>query len=144
MGLVPFLVPFVWVLDSSSCGGSVPAQSELTGTMVIGKFELEGWLVIVPVLLVMVLTPFLANRLRGPGLRVWVQLLGLATALMSGWGAGFAMYFTIFSEREAQGVGWLVLACFAGAILDGLWRVVWATIEWRRPPVSPAPLGGAG
>lgn len=130
MGLVPFLLPFVWVLETDSCGSAVPTQSEITGTMVIGRFELNGWLVIVPVLILVLLTPFAANTLERVGLRVLVHLLGLAAALLSGWGATFAMLFTIFSDRQAEGVGWLVLACFAGSVLDALLRVVWSTREW--------------
>jgi hypothetical protein len=130
MGLVPFLLPFVWVLETDSCGSHVPTTTEITGTAVIGRFELDGWLVIVPVLLILLLTPFAANRLARVGLRVLVHVLGLVAAALAAWGASFAMLFTIFSDREAKGVGWLVLGCFGGSLLDALLRVVWSTREW--------------
>lgn len=132
LGLVPLLLPFVWVLETDSCGNKLPTETEVTGTMVIGRFELQGWLVIVPVLVMVLLTPFAANTLERVGLRVLVHLLGLAGTLLAGWGAFFAMFFTIFSEREARGVGWLVVACFAGSLLDALLRVVWSTREWLK------------
>lgn len=145
MGLVPFLLPFVWVLESSSCGGAVPAETELTGTMLLGKFEVEGWLVVAPVLLATMLTPFFANRLLRAGPRVWVHLLGLVAAVTSGWGAFFAMFFTLFSEREARGLGWVVLGCFAGALLDALLRLGWSTQEWwRARPPRPASRAASG
>jgi hypothetical protein len=143
MGLVPLLLPFVWVLEINSCGNAAPATTEITGTMVVGHFELEGWLLIVPVVLLVLLTPFAANRLAREGLRVLVHVLGLVATALAGWGATMAMLFTIFSEREAKGVGWVVLACFGGALLDALLRVVWSTQEWlkaralaKAPPAS--------
>ena len=62
--------------------------------------------------------------------RVLAHVIGLAAALLAGWGAFFAMFFAIFSERMAKGVGWLVLAAFAGSIIDALLRVAWSTQEW--------------
>lgn len=131
MGLVPLLLPFVWVLELDSCGHA-PVQTELTGTMVIGKFELEGWAVALPVLLVLVLTPYLAARVAKLGLRVLVHVLGLIAALFAAWGAFFVMLFTIFSERAFYGVGWVVLGSFVGSILDAVLRVIWSTQEWLR------------
>ena len=131
MGLVPLLLPFVWVLELDSCGHA-PVQTELTGTMVIGKFELEGWAVALPVLLVLVLTPYLAARVAKPGLRVLVHVLGLIAALFAAWGAFFVMLFAIFSERVFYGVGWVVLGSFVGSIVDAVLRVIWSTLEWLR------------
>ena len=132
MGLVPFLLPFVWVLEIDSCGNHLPTTTEITGTAVVGRFELEGWLLIVPVLVIVLLTPFAANTLERVGLRVLVHVLGLVAAALAAWGATFAMLFTIFSEREAKGAGWLVLGCFGGSLLDALLRVVWSTREWLK------------
>lgn len=130
MGLVPLLLPLVWVLEVDSCGGSVPTEKEITGTMVVGKFELEGWAVIIPVVLAVVLTPFIAPRIEKLGWRVLVHVVGLAAALFAGWGAFFAMFFTIFSSRTAKGAGWLVLAAFVASLLDALLRAAWSTQEW--------------
>ncbi len=132
MGLVPVLLPFVWVLDLDSCGHPVPVATELTGTMVVGKFELEGWAVVLPTLLVLVLTPYLAPRVAKLWLRVLVHVLGLIAALFAAWGAFFVMLFTIFSERVFFGVGWVVLGSFVGSILDAALRVIWSTQEWLR------------
>lgn len=137
MGLLPVLLPFAWVLELDSCGHPVPLETELTGTMIIGKFELEGWMVVVPVLLVVVLTPFLAPRVQRPGLRVLVHSAGLVAAVFAGWGAFFAMFFTIFTERVPKGAGWVVLAEFAGSIVDAILRVVWSALEWRASRVAP-------
>lgn len=139
MALWPLLIPFVWVLEIDSCGNRPPIQNELTGKVVLGALEVEAWLIVVPVLLVLILTPFIANRLRRLGARVWVHLLGFAAALFSGWAAGFAMFFTIFREREARGAGWLVLAAFFGAVLDALWRLGSSFAEWRRARRAPDP-----
>lgn len=140
MGLVPLLLPFVWVLDLDSCGHPVPVVTELTGTMVMGKFELEGWAVVVPVLLVVLLTPWLAPRVPrlGLGLRVLVHVLGLLAALLAAYGAFFAMLFAIFSERTFSGVGWIVVGSFVGSIVDAVLRVIWSTQEWLRAR-APAP-----
>ena len=88
----------------------------------------------------LVLTPFLAPRVASLGARVLLHVLGLASALLAGWGATFAMLFTIFSERVAAGVGWLVLGAFAAAIIDALLRLGWSAQEWwraRRAALTP-------
>lgn len=131
MGLVPLLLPFSWVLELDSCGHT-PVQTELTGTVVLGRFELEGWAVAVPVLLVLLLTPYLAPRVAALGPRVLVHVLGLIAALLATWGAFFVMLFSIFSERVFFGVGWIVFGCFVGSIVDALLRVVWSLQEWLR------------
>ncbi len=130
MGLVPLLLPFVWILELDSCGHPVPRETEITGTMVVGKFELEGWLVVIPVLLAVILTPYFAVKIPKPEWRVVVHIAGFAAALLAGWGAFFAMFFTIFAERMARGVGWVVIAALAGSIIDALLRVVWSIQEW--------------
>jgi uncharacterized membrane protein len=84
------------------------------------------------VLLVVVLTPFLAPRISKLGLRVWLHVLGLVAAAFAAWGAFLVIFFTIFTERQPRGVGWVVLAAFAGSIVDALLRVVWSTQEWAR------------
>ena len=134
MGLVPLLLPFSWVLELDSCGHT-PLQTELTGAMLIGKFDLEAWAVVVPVALVLVLTPWLAARVARLGLRVVVHVLGLIAALFAAWGAFFLMLFSIFSEHAFYGVGWIVLASFAGSIIDAVLRVIWSTQEWLRARV---------
>ena len=139
VGLVPLLLPFVWVLELDSCGQpAVPRATDITGTMVVGKFELDGWAVVIPVLLVVVLTPFLAPRIQRLGARVFVHALGLLATVFAAWGAFFAMLFTIFSERSPKGAGWLVLAAFAAAIIDAGLRFGWSLQEWLRSRVKPA------
>ena len=131
MGLVPFLLPFVWLLELDSCGHPIPQTTEIPGSMVIGKFDLQAWLVIVPVLLVVLATPFIAARVPTIGWRAVVHLIGFIGAAMMGYGAFFAMFFTIFSTREARGVGWIVIALFVGSLIDALLRLVWGVQEWR-------------
>jgi hypothetical protein len=131
MGLVPLLVPFVWVLEIDSCGHSVPLEKEITGTMVVEGFGLEAWMMSIPVLLAVVLIPYLAPRVQRLGLRVWLHVAGLVAAVLTGWTGFVIMHFAIFSERMVAGVGWLVLAAFAGSIVDALLRVVWSAQEWR-------------
>jgi hypothetical protein len=131
MGLVPFLLPFVWLLELDSCGHPVPQTTEVTGSMIVGKFDLEGWLVIVPVLLVVLLTPFIAPRVANLGWRVLVHVLGFVATAFAAYGAFFAMFFTIFSTREAKGVGWIVIALFSGSVIDALLRLIWSIQEWR-------------
>ena len=137
MGLLPLLLPFVWVLELDSCGHDIPLEKELTGTMVLGKFELDAWLVVLPVVLLVVLTPWLAPRVARLGLRVWVHVLGFLAALFAAYVGFFAMFFAIFSDREPRGVGWVVLGTFVGSVLDALLRVVWSTLEWRRSKAQP-------
>lgn len=136
-GLLPVLLPFAWVLELDSCGHPVPLETEITGTMIIGRFELEGWMVVVPVLLLVVLTPYLAPRVQRLGLRVLLHVAGLGAALFAAWGAFFAMFFTIFTERVPRGVGWVVLAAFVGSIIDAMLRVVWSAMEWRASRIAP-------
>lgn len=131
MGLVPFLLPFVWLLEIDSCGHPVPTTMEITGSMIVGKFDVEGWLVIVPVLLVVLLTPFFAARVPSLGYRVLMHLAGFLGAALAAYGALFAMFFTIFSTREAKGVGWIVIALFLGSVGDAIARLAWSLQEWR-------------
>ena len=132
MGLVTLLLPFVWVLELDSCGHPVPMTTELTGAMVVGKFELQGWMLVVPVLLLVVLPPYFALKIPRLGWRVLLHAVALVAALFAAWGAFMAMFFTLFTEREARGAGWVVLAAFAGSVLDASLRVVWSTQEWVR------------
>jgi hypothetical protein len=132
MGLVPLLLPFVWVLELDSCGHPVPLETELTGVTVMGKFEVEGWMVVVPVLLVVVLIPFLAPRVQRLGARVLLHALGVLATLFAGWGAVLAMLFTIFTDRTPRGLGWVVLGAFAASIVDAGLRFVWSLQEWLR------------
>lgn len=132
MGLVMFLLPFVWVLEVESCGQSVPKETQITGSMVVGKLDLEAWMYVLPVALVVLLTPFITPRVPRLGVRVLINVLGLVAAGLAGWGGFLIMFFTIFSERLVQGVGWLVLGAFAGSILDALLRLIWSIQEWLR------------
>ena len=130
MGLIPLLLPFVWVLDLDSCGHPVPLATELTGVMVMGKFELDAWMVVVPVLVLVVLAPYVATKIPRLGWRVLLHSLSLLAAGFAAWGAFMSMLFTIFSEREPRGAGWVVLGAFAGSMLDASLRLVWSTQEW--------------
>ena len=132
MGLVPLLLPFVWVLEVDSCGHAVPFEQELTGATVVGKFEVDGWMVAVPVLLLVVLIPFVAPRVQRLGLRVWLNALGVLATLFAAWSAFLVMLFTIFSERTPKGAGWLVIAAFTGSIVDAALRFGWSLQEWLK------------
>ena len=132
MGLVPLLLPFVWVLELESCGHAVPIEKEITGLMMFGRFDVEGWLLVASVMLVALITPFLAMKLSHLGYRVWIHVAGLIAAGFAGYGALFGMFFALFADRVVRGVGWLVLACFLGSFVDAVVRVVWSTQEWLR------------
>lgn len=132
MGLVPLLLPFVWLLELDSCGHQVPLATELTGVMVVGKLELQGWMLVVPVLLLVLLPPYFASRIPRLGWRVLLHAVALLAALVAAWGAFMVMFFTLFTEREPRGVGWVVVAAFAGSVLDASLRVGWSTQEWVR------------
>ena len=107
-------------------------KRELKGTTIVQGLDLEEWLVVVPVLLAVVLTPFLANLTERLGARLLLHLLGLAGAVLGGWAAEFVLFFTLFATRTATGVGWLVGALFLSCIIDALLRVVWSAQEWFR------------
>ena len=140
MGLVPLLLPFVWLLEIDSCGSSgIPKTTEITGSMIVGTFDVEGWLLIVPVLLVVLLTPFLAPRVQRLGWRVVVHVVGFVGAALAAYGAFFAMFFTIFYTREARGVGWIVIALFLGSLVDALLRLGWSLQEWRASRLKAEP-----
>lgn len=128
MGLVPLLLPFVWVLELDSCGHA-PVATQLTGLELVGKFNGDAWAITIPALLLCVGTPFLAARLAAPGWRLVVHLAGLVAAGFSAYAAAIVMFFTIFSSRSARGVGWLVVALFVGSLLDALLRVFWSVRE---------------
>ncbi len=132
MGLVPLLLPFVWVLELDSCGHAVPLEKEITGLMVFGRFDVEGWLLVTAVMLAALLTPFLAMKLSHLGSRVWMHVAGLVAAGVAGYVALFGLFFALFADRVVRGVGWLVLAAFAGSFVDAVLRVVWSTQEWLR------------
>lgn len=131
LGLVAPLLPFVWVVESSSCGGAQRVES--TGVEVLARFEPEAWPVLVLVLAIALLTPVLAPRLlaQRPGQLVWAHVLGLVACALSTYGLLFALYFTIFSEREATLAGLAVLGLFGACVLDALARLAWSAQEWR-------------
>lgn len=132
MGLVSLLLPFVWVMELDSCGHAVPLEKEITGLMVFGRFDVEGWLLVASVLLVMLGTPFVAAKISQLGYRVWLQVTGLLAAGLAGYVALFGMFFALFADRVVKGVGWLVIAAFVGSFIDAVLRVVWSTQEWLR------------
>lgn len=130
MGVVVPLLPLVWVVEVGSCGQGVP--EEVTGTKIASTIGVEGWLMSAPVLLVLALIPFLAPLIQRLGIRVWVHVLGLIAAGLTGWSGAVIMFFTIFAERTPTLVGLVVLAVFAALFIDALLRVVWSTQEWMR------------
>ncbi|MDP3154637.1 MAG: hypothetical protein Q8N23_18305 [Archangium sp.] len=132
MGLVPLLLPFVWVLELDACGHAVPLEKELTGLMVFGRFDVEGWLLVAAVMLAALITPYLAAKVSQLGSRVWLHVVGLVAAGLAGYVAFFGMFFTLFADRVVRGVGWVVLAAFALSFVDAVVRVVWSTQEWLR------------
>lgn len=130
LGVLPWLLPWVWVLEVDSCGAAPHLEKEIRGTTIIQGFDVETWLVVVPVLLVVGLTPFAANAVERLGARLLLHVLGLVGAALGGWVAEFALFFTLFATRTATGVGWLVGAIFLGCIVDALLRVAWSAQEW--------------
>lgn len=129
-GPVPLLLPFIWVLELNSCGGNTQT-SEYTGLEVIAKFDAEFWALFLPVLAFSVVMPVVAARLIVPVHRLLFHVIGALGALFAGYLAAMVLFFAIFAERRAQGVGWLVLALFGAAVLDALLRVGWSFREWR-------------
>jgi phosphotransferase system glucose/maltose/N-acetylglucosamine-specific IIC component len=98
----------------------------------LGIFEKLGWesaVVIVPTLLVLVATPFLANRLVNPVLRLVAHLVGVVAAVFSASAAAFALTFSIFTQRRPWGAGWIFLGVVVGCLVDALLRVVWSEKE---------------
>lgn len=131
-GLILLLTPFVWIVDVSSCGGQGPVATEITGLVLLGRFDvvLTSWLVGCWALAVA--TPFVANRVQRAGAEVWVQLLGLvATGLFSYVGM-FGMFFTIFSDRTPRLAGVGVISVFAAMGLDAVTRVGFSVQQWWR------------
>lgn len=144
MGLVAPLLPFVWALESNGCSG--PKTVEETGLKIVSRFELDVWPVLALVLLIAITTPLIARyRVPSPaGVVVWLHVLGLVACALSAYGAVFAVFFTIFAEREATPVGWLVISLFVGCVLDALARVGFSIAEWRlTSSASPGPRSSA-
>ena len=136
MGLVPLLLPFVWILELDSCGHA-PTETPITGLELVDKLHGDVWAIFLPAVLVCVVTPFVALRLVAPLGRMLVHVLGLLAALLTGYAAGFVMFFSLFTNRTARGVGWLVIALFVASVIDAALRVVWSVREWwglRRKP----------
>jgi hypothetical protein len=133
LGPLPLLLPFAWVLDSSSCGapGGATVRTPMTGAQLLGQFDLAAAAVPGVVLLVSALTPWLARRVVEPARRFWVHALGLVAAALAAYGSWFALFFTIFSTRDVLPAGLAVLTLFAGGVLDALTRLGLAAREWR-------------
>jgi hypothetical protein len=129
LGLVPFLLPFVWVLDVESCGDA-PKEETLTGLALARRIPAEDWLVVVPVLLVVALTPFIAAALRQPVLRLVAHLVGLLGTVVCMYGGWVTLFFTIFSTRVVKAPGWVMVGLGAGLGVDAVMRVVWSVQEW--------------
>lgn len=129
-GPVPLLLPFIWVLEVNSCGGNTQT-TEYTGLELISKFDAEFWALFFPGLAFSVVMPVVAARLIVPVHRLLFHLIGALGALFTGYLGFMVLFFAIFAQRRAQGVGWLVLALFSAAGLDALLRVAWSFQEWR-------------
>ena len=71
-------------------------------------------------------------KLSHLGSRVWMHVAGLVAAGVAGYVALFGLFFALLADRVVRGVGWLVLAAFAGSFVDAVLRVVWSTQEWLR------------
>lgn len=126
-GLVTLLLPLVWVVETGSCG-EAPGARDLTGLEIAGRLSGDWW-VLVPAVLLMVLTPWGAARLRG-GARLAAHLVGLAATGLVAYGVYVALLFAIFSERALKGAGYLVAGCTVAAVGDALGRAVAGTREW--------------
>lgn len=136
-GPVPLLLPLVWVLELNSCGGSTQT-TEYTGLEVIAKFDAEFWAVFVPVLTISIAMPLIATKLIVPLHRMVFHGLGALAAIASAYLAFLVMFFAIFSERRAQGAGWVVLSLFTAAAIESLVRLWFAISEWRASRKAPA------
>ncbi len=137
-GLILLVTPFVWVVDVSSCGGQAPVQTELTGLVLLGRFDLglTSWLT--ACWAVAVATPFLANRVQRAGAEVWVQVLGLVATGLFAYVGMFGMFFTIFSDRTPRLAGVVVLSVFGAMVLDAVTRVGLSVRQWWRVRASSA------
>jgi hypothetical protein len=70
--------------------------------------------------------------------RLLFQIIGAVATLLAAYLAGLVLFFAIFSDRRAQGMGWVVLALFFGSVADALWRLGWSVQEWRASRKAPA------
>lgn len=143
LGPLPLLLPFAWVLDASSCGspGGTVVQTQMTGLQLLAQFDLPATAVMVPILLVSLLSPWLARRVLTPARRAWVHVLGLVAASLAASGSWFALFFTIFSTRDVLPAGVTVMGLFAAGVLDALARLVLGVEEWRAASAGRAQPG---
>ncbi|MBL8915140.1 MAG: hypothetical protein JNM17_30830 [Archangium sp.] len=136
-GPVPLLLPLVWVVELNSCGGSTQT-TEFSGLELLAKFDAEFWALFLPFLSISIAMPLFAARLIVPLHRMLFHVIGFVAALFTGYLAFMVLFFAIFTERRAQGAGWLVLALFTGACVDALYRLFWSVQEWRETRKAPS------
>jgi len=124
------LLPLVWVAETSSCGDH-PGTVDLTGVDVTSNLRAEWWF-LAPLLLVMVLSPWGASRLKGVS-RLIAHLVGLLVTGFVAYGVYMALLFTIFTERALKGAGFVVAASTVAAVGDAVFRAVAGARElWRQ------------
>lgn len=129
-GLLSLLMPFVWVVDVSSCGGDGPVQRELSGLALLGRFELRWTALVLLTVVVSAVTPFIAARVTKAARELWVHVLGLVATGFFAWLGHMTMFFTIFSERDLRGAGVLVLVVLASMVADAVARVGFSARQW--------------
>lgn len=128
-GVIAALAPFAWVLEIDGCGRVAPEETELSGVALLGKMELEGWAIVLPVLAVALLAPWVATKLTA-GWAALVQTLGLVATGFVAYVAWFVLFFALFSERVLRAAGWLVAATVVLTLLEALGRTGHAVREW--------------
>lgn len=139
-GLIAALAPFTWAVEVDGCGHAPPIVTEHTGLEAASRVDLEGWVVIVPTLLLAIATPFVATRVRA-GWSALVQGLGLVATGFVAYVTWFVLFFSIFTERSLRAAGWLVAGTAVATVLEAVARTAEATREWwaQRPRVTAPP-----
>lgn len=131
-GLLMLLAPFVWVVDVSSCGGNGPVQTELTGLVLMGKFDLDWTVSVLLTMAFSVLTPFVAIKVANAVGEIFVHVVGVIATVFFAWLGHMTMFFTIFTDRSPYGAGIVVIITLLALIIDAFARLIFSVLQWRR------------
>jgi len=70
-------------MELDSCGHAVPLEKELTGLMVFGRFDVEGWLLVACVMLVALIAPYPAALRAVWSTQEWLRARAITSASKS-------------------------------------------------------------
>jgi len=71
------------LMELDSCGHAVPLEKELTGLMVFGRFDVEGWLLVACVMLVALIAPYPAALRAVWSTQEWLRARAITSASKS-------------------------------------------------------------